>query len=72
MDNKQQDFLTALAKSVLEIDSADVDTLLDPWDSLAVMSTIVVIDDIYGKSVPGKALMDCVTAGDIIKLVEGA
>jgi acyl carrier protein len=61
---------SALAKSVLECETVTVETVLDPWDSLAVVSTIAVIDDIYGKSVAGKALMDCVVAGDILKLVE--
>ncbi len=45
------------------------DSLLDPWDSLAVVGTIVIIDDVFGKSVNGRDLMACVTAGDILRLV---
>lgn len=64
--------MEALAKTVLECDAITEDSPLDPWDSLAVVSTIAVIDDVYGKFVDGKALMACQTAGDILRLVEGA
>lgn len=67
----RSEFLKALGKDVLESpNEITADTVLDPWDSLAVVSTIVVIDDVFGKSVNGKALMACVTAGDILALVE--
>lgn len=45
------------------------ETRLDPWDSLAWVSTMALIDEVFGKSVsPGK-LRDCVTAGDVLNLV---
>lgn len=72
-ESKSSDFLKALGSTVLE-STVEItpETRLDPWDSLAVVSTIAVIDDVYGKFVDGKALMACVTAGDILRLVEAA
>lgn len=56
---------------MLETDPATFDSAsgLDPWDSLAVVSTIAIIDDVYGRQVSGRALTACVTAGDVLKLV---
>ena len=68
--NSKSAFLKALAKDVLECESVTEESVLSPWDSLAVVSTIAVIDDIYGKAVSGKALMDCQLVSDILKLVE--
>lgn len=44
----------------------------EPWDSLAVVSTLAVIDEVYGVPVNGQKLSECKTAGDILKLVESA
>lgn len=69
-ESKNSEFLKALGSQVLE-SSVEItpETTLEPWDSLAVVSTIAVIDDVFGKFVNGKDLMNCVTAGDILKLV---
>jgi len=40
------------------------------WDSMSVVSAIAVIDDIYGVFVDGKKLAACVTAADVLALVE--
>lgn len=72
-DSKTREFLKALGKQVLETEvEITPETTLDPWDSLAVVSTIAVIDDVFGKFVNGRDLMACVTAGDILALVEKA
>ncbi|XEQ92336.1 hypothetical protein SCACP_11770 [Sporomusa carbonis] len=42
------------------------------WDSLAVLSTISLIDELYNVTVPGKQLMECSTIGDIITLIQKA
>lgn len=40
------------------------------WDSLAVVSTIALIDDVYDVTVHPDRLGDCKTVGDIEALVE--
>lgn len=40
------------------------------WDSLAVVSTIALIDELYDEAVSADALNDCETVGDIEKLIE--
>lgn len=40
----------------------------DPWDSLAVVSTLAVIDEVCAKPVNGQALSKCCTAADVINL----
>ncbi|SDD76779.1 phosphopantetheine-binding protein [Sporomusa acidovorans] len=59
---------------MLEISPAKVNEGLvlkdTSWDSLAVMATIAMIDDIYNVTVPGKKLSQCQTAGDILALVQ--
>lgn len=39
------------------------------WDSLAVVSTIALIDDVYDITVHPNSLSECKTVGDIEKLV---
>jgi acyl carrier protein len=42
------------------------------WDSLAIISVIALIDEIYGCTVSGQALGECQTVADIERLVENA
>lgn len=69
--SKKEGFLNQLATAVLEKPEGSLtpESPLDPWDSLAVVGTIVVIDNVYGKQVNGAALFECQTVGDILKLV---
>lgn len=54
----------------IEPDSINADTLLDDvaWDSLAMVSTIALFDEVYGKEVKVDALKACRTVGDIERL----
>lgn len=45
---------------------------LGPWDSLAVMTMVVAVDEIYGRVVHGRALSECVTVADVVRVAEGA
>ena len=58
---------------ILEIDPQDVTPDLDlteeNWDSLAVVSTIALIDDVYDVMVSPERLAECKTVGEIEKLV---
>lgn len=69
--DRQAEFLRALAETVLEVsaDGFTVDSLLDPWDSLAWIATIALIDETFNKQVPGADLALCKTAGDVLRLV---
>lgn len=73
--SKRDEFLSALGKQVLETDgelTADSPLLYgngDTWDSLAVVSTLAVIDEVYNKSVNGQRLGGCRTVADILALI---
>lgn len=70
-----QKFYEGLAE-ILEIEPADTDASLvladHAWDSLAVVSTIALIDEVFGVVVPGQSLLECKTAGDIEALIRAA
>jgi acyl carrier protein len=47
----------------------DFDLASHTWDSLAIVSTIALIDECYNQMVDGRALFSCVTVGDIEALI---
>ncbi len=42
------------------------------WDSLAIVSTIALVDDCFGVMLDGKSLGDCKTIADIENLINHA
>jgi acyl carrier protein len=42
------------------------------WDSLAIVSTIALVDEICGELLDGAALAQCVTVSDIAALIPQA
>lgn len=40
------------------------------WDSLAIVSTIALFDELYGKEVDIESLTNCETVGDLEKLAD--
>jgi acyl carrier protein len=58
---------------ILEVDpdqvTADLRLESTSWDSLAVVSTIALIDEQYDKAVNATALAACETVGDIERLI---
>lgn len=42
------------------------------WDSLAIVSTIALIDELYDKTVDGQRLFECKTISDIENLINSA
>lgn len=42
------------------------------WDSLAIISVIALIDELYGCTVSGEALWECQIVADIERLIENA
>jgi acyl carrier protein len=55
----------------METDQVTPDLRLEDtaWDSLAVVSTIALIDELYDVAVSADALNNCDTVGDIEKLI---
>jgi acyl carrier protein len=66
------EFYTGMAE-ILEVDEADVGPdfpLGKAWDSLAVVSTIALIDEVYGTTVSPNRLQECKTVGEVEKLAQ--
>ncbi len=60
---------------ILDVDASDVSADLDlgeAWDSLAIVSTIALIDEMYDRSVSPDALSKCTTVGEVEKLSQAA
>lgn len=70
-----QDFFEGLAE-ILEIDIALVTPELNlqdyAWDSLAVVSTMALVDDIFSVMLDGQSLSKCSSVADIVALIDGA
>lgn len=68
------DFRSGLAE-ILEVEAGDLEDgfeLGELWDSLAVVSTLALIDEVYDVSVSAEDLAECKTVGDIRQLVDAA
>lgn len=67
------EFYEGLAE-ILEVDAGELNANFSleggAWDSLAVVSTIALIDDVYDVTVHPEKLSACRTVGDIERLVE--
>ncbi len=65
-------FFDGLAE-IFEIEPSEVSESLllasVAWDSLAIVSTIALIDEQFDVMVDGQALASCETVGDIQKLI---
>jgi acyl carrier protein len=66
------EFQEGLAE-ILEVEVEDIQSDLalaeGSWDSLAVVSTIALIDDVYDIQVHPNGIAECKTVGDLEKLV---
>ncbi len=65
------EFYEGLAE-ILEVDASEINPdfpLDDNWDSLAVVSTIALIDEVYDITVHPERLGECTTVGEIEQLV---
>ena len=69
---KVEEFFSGMSE-ILEVESVDESTPLEnddvDWDSLAIISTIALVDTIYGKSISGSDLEDCKIISDLLKLI---
>ncbi|EZP55131.1 acyl carrier protein [Sphingomonas sp. RIT328] len=60
---------------ILDVDVTDIDPgyeLGEAWDSLAIVSTIALIDEVYDRSVSPDALGQCTTVGEVEALATAA
>jgi acyl carrier protein len=67
------EFYEGLAEILeVEVDEINPEFPLEDggWDSLAIVSTIALIDDVYDVTVHPDKLGECKTVGDIERLVE--
>lgn len=68
-----EEFLSKLADALeVEVNTLSIDTRLSSldWDSLAIISTIALVDECLGKVLSAEKIAECQTIGDIIELVE--
>jgi acyl carrier protein len=68
-------FIKQLADAVEGLDASTLtgDTplaALPQWDSLALLTTLAMVDSEYGVQVSGRALQECQTVGDLFRLVQ--
>ena len=70
-----EEFFEGMAE-ILEIDVEKVVPDLNlsdyAWDSLAVVSTMALVDDVFNVMLDGQALAKCEKISDILALVEAA
>ena len=70
-----QDFYNGLAE-ILEIDAAQVTPQLKlgdhAWDSLAIISVIALVDELFDQMLSGQVLAQCETVADIVALIKPA
>jgi acyl carrier protein len=67
-----QEFFNGMA-DILEIDADKIVPQLNladyAWDSLAIISTIALVDDLFDQMLDGQALAQCVTMADVLALI---
>lgn len=71
MINKQflEDIAAVLEASPEELNNSFPFTR-DNWNSLSIVSAIVIIDEHFGLTIPGEKLRDCQSFGDLIGLIK--
>lgn len=56
---------------ILELPYVTPETVLDEsarWDSMSVVMTVALVDDICGTAIDGPALSDCKTVANVLRL----
>jgi acyl carrier protein len=65
-------FYEGLAE-IFEVEAEEItpqfDLVAHNWDSLAIISTIALIDECFNEMVDGSALMKCVVVADVERLI---
>lgn len=68
------EFITVFAEQFDDTDASEISATcrfheLDEWSSLMGMATIAFAKTVYGKTITGKEIRDCVTVEDLFKLI---
>lgn len=71
---EQKEFITNFAEQFDDTDASEIQANtefheLDEWSSLTGMGVIAMVKTIYGKTVTGKEIRECVTVEDLFNLV---
>lgn len=73
MSEFYSEFYSGMA-DILEIDAGEVTPALvladHSWDSLAIISTIALVDDLFDQMLDGQALVRCTTLADVQALIQ--
>ena len=69
------EFIANFADQIDETDASEIqaDTEfheIDEWGSLTGMGVIAMVKTVYGKTITGKEIRECVTVEDLFNLVE--
>lgn len=72
---KLNEFIANFADQFDETDASEIqaDTEfheIDEWGSLTGMGVIAMVKTVYGKTITGKEIRECVTVEDLFNLVE--
>lgn len=60
---------------ILEVDADEINAEYElgaAWDSLAIVSTIALVDEVFDKAIGADTLQECRTVGDIEKAAQAA
>ncbi len=72
-----KEFYNGMAE-IFEVDSGSINGEFDlhsvdvPWDSLAIVMTIALVDSCFNVMLDGKALLSCTKVADIESLIKVA
>ncbi|EKA80518.1 acyl carrier protein [Bacteroides fragilis] len=69
-----KEFVTNFAEQFDDTDASEIQAYtefheLDEWGSLAGMGVIAMVKTIYGKTITGKEIRECITVEDLFNLV---
>ena len=69
-----KEFVANFAEQFDDTDASEIQAYtefheLDEWGSLAGMGVIAMVKTIYGKTITGKEIRECITAEDLFNLV---
>jgi acyl carrier protein len=70
MNTEFQEGLAEILEVEVDEITSDLELAEGSWDSLAVVSTIALIDDVYDIQVHPNGIAECKTVGDLEKLVD--
>lgn len=68
------EFIANFAEQLENIDASEIHAGtvfrdLDAWDSLAGLGVIAMAKQVYGKTLTGKEISECVTVEDLFKVI---